>query len=161
MTLTHRIQTWYRQLLAQALMLWIEIQQRAQPVPIASAATDASTPRSGNADTQVLVIDPILTQGATIDWSPLEATGEHKDFIQEREEETQREEDRLLAEHIDRDAAYLEYLHHQLLNIEHAVLTDFNVAVNRALYKFGMTQQEMLGAAVLHERSGEQELVRA
>jgi hypothetical protein len=90
---------------------------------------------------------PDTARGATEDWSPAEAVALVDGLV--------------ALEDVDMDEAYSEYWHHLFTCMEHAAVTDFNVGVNRALHKFGMTEKEMLGAAVLHEGSGEHELVPA
>lgn len=147
--------------------LWLDwkeaLKERSRPVMMSTTddidaptrPSERSTDGSTTSETARPVTASTLTVppgGATEDWSPIDTMAGVNDFVEEIRSMGGMDE-------VDQDAAYLEYLHHELLAIEHAVLTDFNVAVNRALYKFGMTQKEMLGAAVLHEGSGEHELV--
>lgn len=120
----------------------------SQPVMLESHTT------GGTAVTKPLVIDPILSQGATENWSPKATMDGVNDFVSELQ-------GLLAADEVNHEIAYMEYVHDQLLDIEHAVMTDFQVGINRALRKFGMTPGEMLGAAVLHEGSGEHEMVPA
>jgi hypothetical protein len=105
-----------------------------------------------------VVIDPIPI-GATEDWSPSQTTQDMGDFVLEAQVVAILEEHLVVLADVDMEEVYAEDIHRSLLAMEHAALTDFNVGLNRALYRFNMTPSEMLGAAVMHEGSGEHELV--
>lgn len=138
------LEMWFRNLMAN-------LRERSRPVRLTSENIDLLTERaipaalSPGEVTGCQISVPEVTAGATEDWSPAH--------------EYRRVANLVPLDDVDMDEAYSEYWHHLFSNMEHAAVTDFQVGVNRALRRFGMTPGEMLGAAVMHEGSGEHELV--
>ena len=147
------MELWFRNLMAR-------LRQASQPVRITEPDIDSHS--QTNAKTHPVGVAP---EGATEDWSPVHTIGTMDDFAMEQKADAllraEWEKGRVSLEDVDMDEAWSEYWHHLFTCMEHAAVTDFNVGVNRALFKFGMTEKEMLGAAVMHEGSGEHELVPA
>lgn len=133
------LELWFRNLVAR-------IREASQPVRITPEDIEPDMAATIKNISLVSSLE-VLAEGATEDWSPAEAVALVDGLV--------------ALEDVDMDEAYSEYWHHLFTRMEHAAVTDFNVGVNRALFKFGMTEKEMLGAAVLHEGSGEHELVPA
>jgi len=132
------LELWFRNVLAR-------LRQASQPVRITPEHTEFQTNPVRVAATPTHSDQP--PTGATEDWSPMDSVASVDSLVS--------------LEDVDMDEVYSEYWHHLFTEMEHAAVTDFNVGVNRALFRFGMTEKEMLGAAVLHEGSGEHELVPA
>lgn len=132
------LEMWFRNLMAN-------LRERSQPVRLTPADTDETLTLTAPPVATPLSHSDGATNGATEDWSPADSYRRVANLVP--------------LELIDMGEAYSEYWHHLFTRMEHAAVTDFQVGVNRALHKFGMTPGEMLGAAVMHEGSGEHELV--